>query len=78
MTDFMGFLKTGLDVIKGGNYNALFAITQLNHHNLLSNLGFFFSIGYIGSYLLLLVVFLSIDHFKLKTHFYEKLYLLVH
>lgn len=77
MTDFMGFLKTGWDVIKDANYNALFAITQLNLKNLLRNLGFFFALGIVGSFMLLLVAALALDHFKLKTHFFDKLYLSV-
>lgn len=78
MTDFMGFLKTGLDVIKEGNYNALLAITKLNARNLRHNLGLFFALGVVGSFFLLLIISLIIDHVHLRSHFFDKLYLLVH
>ena len=56
MTDFMGFLRSGLSVLSGANYDVLLAIGQLSPSNLVSNIGFYFALGFTA--LLLLTVLL--------------------
>lgn len=57
MTDFMVFLKTGEEVLEGGNYFVIMALPELNLDNLQSNIGLYFAVGYWGLYLSLCLIF---------------------
>ena len=75
MTDFMSFLKTGLTVLEGSNYDVFLAVTQLTPSNLMRNVGFYFSIGYWGSFLIFLLVVLKCDKRRLRDSYFEKYFL---
>ena len=56
ITNFMGFLRSGLSVLKGANYDVMLAVGKLTPSSLRSNIGFYFALGF--SALLLLNVLL--------------------
>ncbi len=75
MTDFVGFFTTGFDILKESNYGVILAITRVTWGELPSNLGFLFSVGYFGSYILLVLLLTLCDRRKLPHHtFYEHLF----
>ena len=46
LTDFAAFFKTGLSVLEDSNYAVFLVLPELTLSNLLSNIGFYFAIGY--------------------------------
>ena len=70
MTDFMSFLKTGLSVLEGSNYDVLLAVTQLTPSNLIRNTGFYFALGYWGSFALFCFLVVKLDKRRLKDDFF--------
>lgn len=61
MTDFTSFLKTGLSVLEGSNYDVLLAITQLRPSNLKTNLGVYLALGYWGSFVIFCFLVVRLD-----------------
>ena len=75
MTDFMAFFNTGLAVLEGSNYDVFLAVTQLSLENLKSNVGSYIAVTYWASFLIFFFILRDIDSRKMKSLFYEKLFL---
>ena len=73
-TSFMGFLNTGLDVLRGSNYGLLLALSQLNAQNLKTNLGLYLAIGFWGSFLCLALLLHAVDRKQLAKNFHQLLF----
>ncbi len=75
MTDFMGFLEKGWEVLRESNYDVWEEPPPLE--TLKTSIGFYFVLTYIASYLLFFFLSFLVDRRKLKTDFFQKLLLLV-
>ena len=52
MTDFMAFVSSSIETLESSNYSVLLALPHISPSSLLSNIGFFFSLSYFGSFIL--------------------------
>ena len=79
MTDFLAFFRTGGSVMENSNYEVMRASGDLTTSSLGRNIGYYFVLGYVGSYFLLLIVFNAVDRAKLRrAKFYDSLLALIH
>ncbi len=74
MTDFMGLLEKGIEVLGSSNYDVLGAASELTWEGLPSNIGARFVGGFWLSFLLLLVLLHFVDRRLVHSRFFEILY----
>ena len=74
MTDFMGFLKSGLSVLAEANFDVILALGQLSASSISSNIGFYFSIGFVALLLLLVLLCRLFDRYQIKDDYFKHLY----
>lgn len=61
MTDFMAFVSSSLDTLRGSNYSVLSALPSISIGSLRSNYGLFVSLAYWTSFLLFMSLALCAD-----------------
>ena len=52
----MAFVSTSISTLEGSNYSVLLALPQITPRSLLSNIGFFLSLGYWVTFILFAVL----------------------
>lgn len=70
MTDFMVMLRSSYTTLTGSNYAAILALRDVTFESLLSNTGFYITIGYWTSFLILTLILGAVDRKKLRYKFY--------
>ena len=70
MTDFMVMLRSSYTSLTGSNYAAILALRDVTFKSLLSNTGFYITIGYWTSFLILALILGAVDRKKLRYKFY--------
>ena len=63
-------------MLQGANYSVLAAVTQLDATNLRTNIGFYFGLGYWGSFILFALLLLHLDRRQLgdSSNFNQRLF----
>ena len=57
----MSFLKGSYSTLQDSNYSVILALNELTLHNIQNNIGFYFSMGYIGLYLVVGLAMVLMD-----------------
>ncbi len=74
LTDFMAFLKEGVDTLQNSNYNHIVAIASADLLDELdTNIGFYLALGYWGALAILGAAMCGTDQFKLGGRFFQAL-----